>query len=80
MLSVPSDQPGRVEELAAPYLPFLPRLLNTPRSIGADLLNETLATWDGTTILDKQRRAEGITAQLTSTAEPAYVVLAVHRD
>ena len=80
ILSVPSDEPGRVEELAAPYLPYLPRLLNTERSIGADLLNESLATWDGTTLLDKQRSAEGVTAHLTSTRDPAYVVLDVHRD
>ncbi len=80
VLSVRSDEPGRVEEVAAPYLAYLPRLLNTSRSIGADLLNESLATWDGKAILDKQRSAEGITAHLSSTADPAYVVLDVHRD
>ena len=80
ILSVPSDDAGRVEELAAPYLPYLARLLNTERSIGADLLNESLAAWDGTTLLDKQRSAEGVTAHLTSTRDPAYVVLDVHRD
>lgn len=80
ILSVPSDQPGRVEELAAPYLRYLPRLLNTERSIGADLLNESLATWDGSAVLDRQRSAEGVTAHLTSTRDPAYVVLDVHRD
>lgn len=80
ILSVPSDEPGRVEELAAPYLPYLPRLLNEQRSIGADLLNESLATWDGAQLLDKQRSADGITARLTSTNDPAYIVLDVHRD
>ena len=80
ILSVPSDEPGRVEELAAPYLPYLPRLLNAQRSIGGDLLNESLAAWDGKATLDKQRSAEGITARLTSTDDPAYVVLDVHRD
>jgi hypothetical protein len=80
ILSVPSDEPGRVEELAAPYLPYLARLLNTQRTIGADLLNESLAAWDGSAILDKQRSADGVTAHLTSTREPAYVVLDVHRD
>jgi hypothetical protein len=80
ILSVPSDEPGRVEQLAAPYLPYLPRLLNEPRSIGADLLNESLATWDGAQLLDKQRSADGITARLTSTNDPAYIVLDVHRD
>lgn len=80
ILSVPSDEPGRVEELAAPYLPYLPRLLNEQRSIGADLLNESLATWDGAQLLDKQRSADRITARLTSTNDPAYIVLDVHRD
>jgi hypothetical protein len=80
ILSVPSDEPGRVEQLAAPYLPYLPRLLNERRSIGADLLNESLATWDGAQLLDKQRSADGITARLTSTNDPAYIVLDVHRD
>ena len=80
ILSVPSDEPGRVEELAGPYLPYLARLLNEQRSIGADLLNETLAAWDGKQLLDKQRSANGITARLTSTDDPAYIVLDVHRD
>ncbi len=80
VLSVPADEPGRVEELAAPYLPYLPRLLNAQRSIGADLLNESLASWDGGQLLDKQRSADGVTAHLTSTHDPAYVVLDVHRD
>ena len=80
VLSVPAGEPGRVEELAAPYLPYLARLLNEQRGIGADLLNESLATWDGSAILDKQRTAEGFTARLTSTRDPAYIVLDVHRD
>ena len=80
VLSVPADEPGRVEELAAPYLPYLPRLLNAQRSIGADLLNEALAAWDGEETLDKERSADGITAHLTSTHDPAYVVLDVHHD
>ena len=80
VLSVPADEPGRIEDLAAPYLPYLPRLLGSQRNIGADLLNESLAAWDGEQTLDKKRSAEGITAHLTSTNDPAYVVLDVHRD
>lgn len=80
VLSVPADQPGRVGELAAPYLPYLQQLLVTQRAIGADLLNESLATWDGEAILDKERSADGVTAHLSSTRDPAYLVLDVHRD
>jgi hypothetical protein len=80
ILSVPAGEPGRIAALASPYLPYLPRLLATQRNIGADLLNESLLSWDGRTVLDKQRSADGISAHLTSTTDPAYVVLDVHRD
>lgn len=79
VLSVPASEPGRIEELASPYLPYLQRLLVTSSTVGPELLLESLATWDGATPLKATRVGGGISAQITSGGEPPYVVLAVHR-
>ncbi len=80
VLSVPADAPARIDEVAAPYLPYLPRLLNTDQTIGADLLLETAATWDGAARVDKRRTSGTITARLTSGGAPPFLVLSVTRD
>jgi hypothetical protein len=39
-----------------------------------------MTTWDGSTELNKRRSADGFEARLTSTSDPAYVVLSVARS
>lgn len=82
VLSIPGHDAATVRQEAGPYLDYLPRLLgeDTEQSIGRDLLLESMTTWDGTTELDKQRSAGDFEARLTSTGDPAYVVLSVARD
>jgi hypothetical protein len=82
VLSVPGHDPATVKQDAEPYLDYLPRLLGegADQSIGRDLLLESMTTWDGSTELDKRRSADGFEARLTSTSNPAYVVLSVARS
>lgn len=81
VLSVPGHDPATVKQDAEPYLDYLPRLLgeSAGQSIGRDLLLESMTTWDGATELHKRRSADGFEARLTSTSDPAYVVLSVAR-
>jgi hypothetical protein len=81
VLSLPGHDPMTVRDEAEPYLDYLPRLLgeSAEQSIGRDLLLESLSAWDGSTELDKRRSADGFEARLTSTSDPAYVVLSVSR-
>jgi hypothetical protein len=81
VLSVPGHDPASVKQAAEPYLDYLPRLLGegAQQSIGRDLLLESMTTWDGSGELDKRRSADGFEARLTSTSDPAYVVLSVAR-
>jgi hypothetical protein len=81
VLSVPGHDPATVKETADWYLDYLPRLLgeSAEQSIGRDLLLESMTAWDGSAELDKRRSADGFEARLTSTSDPAYVVLSVAR-
>ena len=81
VLSLPGHDTVAVRDAAEPYLPYLSRLLgkSEPQSIGRDLLLESLASWDASTPLDRQRSNGGLTARVTSSDDPPYVVLSVHR-
>ncbi len=80
VLSIPGNDPTEVRRLADSYIGYPARLLQTSSQVGRDLLYETLAAWDGRTPLDRRRSGGGISARVTSTADPAWVVLAVSRD
>ena len=87
VLSLPGHDSAAVREAAESYLPYLSRLLGVggvggvgeQQSIGRDLLLESLASWDASTPLDRQRSDGGLTARVTSSDDPPYVVLSVHR-
>jgi hypothetical protein len=81
VLSLPGHDTAAVRDAAEPYLPYLSRLLGIgeQESIGRDLLLESLASWDATTPLDRQRSDGSLTARVTSSNDPPYVVLSVHR-
>jgi hypothetical protein len=86
VLSLPGHDTAAVRDAAEPYLPYLSRLLGVgsggvgeQQSIGRDLLLESLASWDASTPLDRQRSDGGLTARVTSSDDPPYVVLSVHR-
>lgn len=81
VLSIPGHDAATIRQAAAPYLDYLPRLLgeSAEQSIGRDLLLESLTAWDGSTELNKRRSGDGFEARLTSTSDPAYVVLSVAR-
>jgi hypothetical protein len=86
VLSLPGHDTAAVREAAEPYLPYLSRLLGVgsggvgeQQSIGRDLLLESLASWNASAPLDRQRSDGGLTARVTSSSDPPYVVLSVHR-
>lgn len=86
VLSLPGHDTAAVREAAEPYLPYVSRLLGVgsggvgeQQSIGRDLLLESLASWNASAPLDRQRSDGGLTARVTSSDDPAYVVLSVHR-
>jgi hypothetical protein len=86
VLSLPGHDTAAVRDAAEPYLPYLSRLLGVgsggvgeQQSIGRDLLLESLASWNASAPLDRQRSDGGLTARVTSSDDPPYVVLSVHR-
>jgi hypothetical protein len=81
VLSLPGHDTTAVRDAAEPYLPYLPGLLgeSEQQSVGRDLLLESLASWDASAPLDRQRSDGGLTARVTSSDDPPYVVLSVHR-